>query len=285
MERAVKVFCHFFLWLLITHSLLIQAAGPGGVETNLQLWLKADDGITESGGSISSWADQSPNAKNGTQASSTEQPTFISNKMNFNPSVEFNATTQTDGDYLEGPDGLGVDDTTTLTTFFVMQQDNVVDSVDDFFTFATDDASGDHRFGIFNSGTSIVIRDSTFGWVFVADGLSVNIPTAGAPMLLTSYYDGATYTFTESVSNVSASDTETLGIDGDNGASAYRIGRDANDSFDGDIMEVAIFERTLPANEINQVQSYLALKYGMTLPTSVTNYVNSGGSNIWTDTT
>ena len=42
------------------------AIGPGGINSNLQLWLKADAGVSESGGNVSAWADQSGNARHAT---------------------------------------------------------------------------------------------------------------------------------------------------------------------------------------------------------------------------
>ena len=89
------------LLLSIWGSLLIStqamAAAPGGVAGGLETWVKADAGITAADGAgIASWLDQSVNAYNFSQATSTAQPTYYStnpNKLlNFNPSIEFDGT-------------------------------------------------------------------------------------------------------------------------------------------------------------------------------------------------
>ena len=49
----------------------------------LQLWLKNNTGITESGGFISSWADQSGNSNNAIQATSGRQPVLSGSNITF----------------------------------------------------------------------------------------------------------------------------------------------------------------------------------------------------------
>jgi hypothetical protein len=53
------------------------------------LWLKADVGITQSGGTVSAWADQSPLANNFSQATGSMQPTYVSNANNNLPGLSF----------------------------------------------------------------------------------------------------------------------------------------------------------------------------------------------------
>jgi len=79
------------LFLLALFTLLfglqqIQAQSPGGVNTNLSLWLKADAGATSS-----LWEDQSVNGRDVTQGTAANQPTYntTSNLMNFNPTYSF----------------------------------------------------------------------------------------------------------------------------------------------------------------------------------------------------
>lgn len=53
------------------------------------LWLRADLGITQSSGSVSSWADQSGNGRDATQAVANNQPTFTASGINSLPTVSF----------------------------------------------------------------------------------------------------------------------------------------------------------------------------------------------------
>lgn len=49
-------------------------------------------------------------------------------------------------------------------------------------------------------------------------------------------------------------------------------------AFPGDIMEVIWYRRTITSNERDRINSYLAIKYGTTLPSS---YLSSAGTTIW----
>jgi hypothetical protein len=54
--------------------------------------LVASQGVTQSGGAVSIWADQSGNGNNFTQSNALQQPTFIANSAAFNnqPVIQFN---------------------------------------------------------------------------------------------------------------------------------------------------------------------------------------------------
>ncbi|MFD2506411.1 L-type lectin-domain containing protein [Paenibacillus septentrionalis] len=63
------------------------------------------------------------------------------------------------------------------------------------------------------------------------------------------------------------------------GLSSYYIGAGHFSRFDGSISEVILFNRVLTENERQQVNSYMALKYGLTL---ATDYLDSGSGTMWT---
>ncbi len=46
-----------------------------------------------------------------------------------------------------------------------------------------------------------------------------------------------------------------------------------------------MFSASHTSLERNKIQSYLAIKYGLTLNSSVANYVSSSGASLWSDTT
>lgn len=60
----------------------------------LALWLRADQGITESSGAVSAWADQS-GAGNHSTSTSTTKPTVVADAMNGRPVVRFTAASTT----------------------------------------------------------------------------------------------------------------------------------------------------------------------------------------------
>ena len=67
-----------------------QTAAPGGVSGGLQLWLKADAGVTGSP-SVSAWNDQTGNNRHVIENTTAFQPTLVaaSAASNFNPSISF----------------------------------------------------------------------------------------------------------------------------------------------------------------------------------------------------
>ena len=88
------IFAMLVAMFLVSMPSSVQAY-PGGVSSNLQLWLKANAGISQSDDqTLTNWLDQSANvytASNGGSDSQTS-PTFRNNttdNINFNPVVEF----------------------------------------------------------------------------------------------------------------------------------------------------------------------------------------------------
>ena len=67
---------------------------PGGLSTQPVLWLKANDGVAESAGELTHWADQSIDPVNFTLdvpvGEESRIPKYNENGVNFNPSVKFN---------------------------------------------------------------------------------------------------------------------------------------------------------------------------------------------------
>lgn len=62
---------------------------------NIDLWLRADKGVTSSGGDVSEWDDQSGNGNNFTDAGGSSDPTLVSNALNGLPALLFNGTNET----------------------------------------------------------------------------------------------------------------------------------------------------------------------------------------------
>ena len=63
---------------------------PGGVESDLNLWLRADAGVSTSGGKVDQWDNQiATSPLTDVSASSGERPTFNASTLNFNPVISF----------------------------------------------------------------------------------------------------------------------------------------------------------------------------------------------------
>ena len=74
---------------------------------NIELWLRANEGTntTTDGANITSWSDQSGNARDAATAnlggSSLVSPTFETNEFNFNPGIRFYDPSSTNGVYMQ----------------------------------------------------------------------------------------------------------------------------------------------------------------------------------------
>lgn len=86
---------------------------PGGVTTNLVLWLEGDQLALADGAAVSSWTDKSSVGNHATQATSTKQPTYrATGGPNSLPTVEF-----------DGGDGLAtgnVDLSSNKCSFYIV---------------------------------------------------------------------------------------------------------------------------------------------------------------------
>jgi hypothetical protein len=60
--------------------------------TGAYAWYKADVGVTQSGGTVSQWNDQSGNGRNLTVPSGKNGPNYVSSGINSLPSIEFSST-------------------------------------------------------------------------------------------------------------------------------------------------------------------------------------------------
>jgi len=82
----------------------IDEVFPGGIQRNMQLWLKANTGTntTTIGSNVTSWADQSVNGYSANaDVNATDWPTYSDVAINYQPGIDF------DGDYTDDfSDGL-----------------------------------------------------------------------------------------------------------------------------------------------------------------------------------
>ena len=279
---------------------------PGNVISNLQLWMRADAGTTLTGTDVDAWEDQSPN-----QFSAASQGTadaqLITDGLNFNPTLRFSGTQFLNlGNQPELDLQPLTDEMTIITVINTTSFGTVVSKGDEFdrnyqvwsgFTDralhhtlgrATGDPTTSTRFG------TLHIRNEPK----ITSGVVAN--TGSSLTRLTPYMNG--------VVDVAATNE---GISNGNIAADVLIGaRRASGNtgtgflFRGDIAEVIIYDRDLTTTELEKVESYLAIKYGITLganeafwdtPTVSTsptgyagtskNYLDSNGTVIWNGTT
>ncbi len=236
---------------------------PGGVSTDLDVWLKADVGVTGVA-PITAWLDQSGNNND---AAVTDNPTLVSG-FNSNNMIDFDGTL----------------DELTVSTYDL--NPDVNDPKQIFVVYQLDNTSSEYGFigneaGTFNtylSSRGIAGDGAAFS------GHQVDAEVSGVPQILSVVLDDPTLNGSEAFVNGESQGTFTY-ANANGGATSFNIGSVGNGNLlDGKIAELIIYsDATQTGSQRNQVETYLAIKYGITLDqTTPQNYVASDGlTDIW----
>lgn len=264
-----------------------KTTGPGGVADNLRLWLRGGQGVETTSGTneVSEWMDQSEFGNNYSYSKLTttdkRRPKLIvnDNRMNFNPTINFEE--QFSGLAIaQGP--MSVDAPEDFTSFVVYNQTRTPLDQIRLYTHGfggTNSASSSSRSPamgfsprenggrIRNGSTNIdggngnTSGINAEGFQMGATALSMihtHKGTTGGPARITfdfgGWVDPATPSGANTLGNFKLSKGGTIG-----GAS-FGTGQ-----FQGIISEIIYYERALDPEEKEQVQAYLAVKYGITL--------------------
>ncbi len=271
------------LSVLILPSVLFGAS-PGDVSDNLQLWLKAD---SESAGTVSTWHDKSINGWDATQSDNSKKPTNTDNIANFNPAVRFDGADDfMDVNYHSELNGKN------LTVFIVTKYSG--GNSGDFTPWCTRNESS--FFGTTRQGHLLRIHDRGYEyWTGTGGGFGSD----GEWKKLTGGTVDDNYQIftTKSTQKNGGKVKKWIYLQGKNldnhtdafsanAQNPFRIGAGKTEDNDGgffwpgDIAEVVVYDDTLANNDRKKVESYLAIKYGITL-TQKKNYFNSDGDTIW----
>ncbi|WP_347925435.1 choice-of-anchor D domain-containing protein [Pontimicrobium sp. SW4] len=291
----------------------INTEAPGGVTTNLGLWLKGTDGLAYTDGqSVGLWSDQG-NGADATVNTAGQEPTYRDNatkNVNFNPVVEFDnsyATYTLDGDFsfddtstqfLEGTSGMY-----TQEIFVVMIPDDtpINNSYGFFDVFCGDENPGTNE----TDATGIGTGDFTGRFTDEIICFSVGTTNAGLGYGVAEIGTGSSYNnigiinarnnagATQQELYYNANNIETTQNDIPDFSnvtnSRYWIGRSEGweASLNARMAEIITFSSRKSdadlTDERNRIQSYLGIKYGITLGVNGTSqdYVDSDGTVIW----
>lgn len=266
---------------------------PGGVTNNLRLWLKADGnlGTYADGGAVSTWQDNVFGNTRSATAKLSRNPIFYNNatnNVNFNPVVHF-----TGGSAMYAGQGFNNHD-----IFIVVKPTNPVNRI----TSAQDIFCGDDVNT--NQGSQDVTgfymgnSSSRYSNEIVAYNQAANTEYGEAEISITKSYVGPQI-FNPRKRDNSASSLMHLFNNGlqlgtTNIAtgtyknilnSRYWLGRSEffDASYNGDILEVITYDARNNDGNRRRIESYLAIKYGITLGTNGTSldYVDSNGTTIY----
>ncbi|WP_298364992.1 LamG-like jellyroll fold domain-containing protein [uncultured Lutibacter sp.] len=296
-------------------GLIPLTEAPGGVTADLALWLKANDGLGyTSGDNVSLWADQG-RGSDATVNTTGQEPTYYDNasrNINFNPVVEFDnnySSFSLDDDYsyddistqfLEGSSGMFTQDLFVV----VIPDDTPINNSFGFMDIFCGDANAAEEApdatGIGFGNYTGRIEDETI--TFAIDTYNKNILGDGYAV-----QDGPSTSYdnvgiVNARNNIGATQQELFYNANDIeykqndipsfinvNNSRYWIGRSegweatANARIAEIITYSARKDDTNLTQERNKIQSYLAIKYGITLGVNgiSQDYVNSDGTVIW----
>lgn len=287
--------------------------GPGGVSSNLQLWLRSDllNGVTGTadGTAVNTWSTQA-RGSNAIRPGSVGAPVYRDNathNINFNSVVDFtnNPATSpqnyTDLDparqYLKGPTGFYSQDIFAV----VIPDINVTSNTASLDIFCGDrvpatnqtDGSGigygryTNRFTnevvSFCLGTTSGTPPTGYGVAHVDNTGTITYNTAGIiNASANATLNGENLTFNANNIVTTTNDPADFGFINN---SQFWIGRSEgwDGSWDGRIGEIITLSYRASDSERSRILSYLAIKYGITLGVNGTsmNYVNSLNNIIW----
>ncbi len=272
----------------------IDEAYPGGVQTNLQLWLDAEAGTntTTTGADVISWGDRSANGYSANaDIRATDYPTYTNLGINFHPTVSF------DGAYTDiYSDGLhlGSDyiysDNGGMQIFSVLEHASTGNSFGNVFDFghAANEVVGLNWTHIYSRNQTPTSHGGVNAALFHQTGsqpliASLEIDFETNQSLLK---NGTVLQSTPipGLSQITSSEIAEVDTFGNLAAGPVTIGRQASSFalsqsriFNGGISEVLVYNDTLSNADQEKVNSYLAMKYGITLSHK---YVFSDGTII-----
>ncbi len=247
---------------------------PGGVLTGLQHWLKADNSTISlsNGASMANWPDATIYNR-AINKLSTAAPVYQTNVLNFNPAVYFDGTTYFGKDLsnvahtfttgFTGGDVFGMVKSLTKTENRGFPWDYGSGSRGNHFTWSDnniyDGFATNARIG-YNPETSYTNKFSALDWnlynTYSAPG-SFGINSNG-------------YLITSRTSNT---------VDYTLSANGILIGAETANIWKGNTPEIILYNRKISDNERIRVNTYYAIKYGLTLPSDY--LAPDGVTKLW----
>jgi hypothetical protein len=244
------------LFTIATSTILPYA--PGGVSSNLKLWLRANYGVTGTT-NVTAW----DGFVNGFNATATTGPALQTNDINYNPSLQFNGSTKS----MSIPGGIMGIDTYADANVYTVGRVNAVSS-SYFFNEAVASAG--------RVCTTIPYSDNSAYWdagiVPGSNRLTVAWGGAVNTNYLWTFNFGTTAGITPFAHNQDiardglniANDNTAVAFTGNN--SNFNIAYDGTGNYyNANVGELAVYTGAITALEQQRIQSYLALKYGITL--------------------
>ncbi|WMX12316.1 T9SS type A sorting domain-containing protein [Aureispira sp. CCB-E] len=262
---------YFLLFSIVTSASLLQAQAPGGFSTNLGLWLKGD-GLPLGANQTANWQD----------AHSTNDAQFHPNTVHYEvvEDINFNKSLHINDEWFDSPLDINVNDLNVFMVYRLRTNGNtplwgngVIPSqssnnkgrqatsssmttggtTDSPYTGAdnTNRVYLNHINSIHNSNSLIFVNGASVA-TLPTTGAIVSTPTSGTDSTHQGIFIGKT----------------------DNTATTSGPGSDVLD-----VAEFIVYRGAVNPTQRNQINSYLAIKYGITI--TAHNYLSSTGTVLW----
>jgi hypothetical protein len=287
-----KPLTHILYPLLLFAGITARAQSPGGVP--VKAWYRADAPATlfSNAGTIPvtdnalvyQWNEYTGTGYNLVQSSAGARPVFsnATTLANFNPTVTFDGS----NDFMQFSPATGVDviDRATgalyVAGYVNQKKRSGVLGFHPSMDFPGLHFHSDYKLLFFTSGgpgyqgvSNNTVTDKTY---FTAGGAWEN--NGGNPNYL-----GATVSLNGDRNLYSGSEMNNVNLG--TGYRDLRVGGDNNwGSFSGQLNELLVFENRLTDAEMDRVETYLSIKYGITYANGAADYKNSGGLTVWNAT-
>ena len=249
---------------------------PGNVTAGIAAWWRAD---VDYNASATTWNDYSGNGKTLTQAVAARQPSLLPVNINYQPAIKFHNTA-----WMGSPSLFGTATTNNIAVFAVSAADGAGANNTGSGLFSEYVSNGDRIAAWAPYGNGHVYFYPPLGWsvqsttpLIAYSNPRFNIlGFTKTPSQLNIYFNNTT---------VGTANGTYTGINGNN--QRFTLGAfDGPDWFNGRIAEFVVYNNSaaMTATDRLKIQSYLALKYGITLsPATPVNYLASDGTtNMWT---
>ncbi|UXX79058.1 T9SS type A sorting domain-containing protein [Reichenbachiella carrageenanivorans] len=285
----MKKFLLVALILIIGNTLYAQQSGPAGLGTTdgsspLEIWLRADQGISTINNKVQTWADLSGNGRNMTQTTAGRRPSFISASpdLNAKPTVDFVASSNT---YLNGAltqDFFGVSgEPTEIGDVFVVFKQPATNSG---YVVQFPNTTGNSSFlTLLSNGGDSAPADNN-----VLNDVQLFVRQSDASFSVLSTHNDATYNdhfvvdqfhlarfgidpttedfwlYDNSELLKQATTANQISYNGGTGDEVLRLGGSGSGSYyDGEIAEFFVFSEKLNNAQFVIIQNYLNSRYGI----------------------
>jgi len=249
---------------MLHHALRASAAQLGGwtpadFGTDLVAWWKADAGVTESGGAVSQWDDQSGNGWHLTQGTSGSRPIYSATGFNSSyPGITFDGT----DDFLAVSSVTGLSGASACSVFVVMRWDETLsDAYARIFSFW----DADYANGYGNANSFIIQREnltsniqfggnSAYTSTTVTDDTNYRLGGVWDGSNVTLYKNNVASTPTSKSMTLSGPATIRISKEGSGGGTAYVSGIYA---------EVFVLKKAPDSTERSTIDSYFTTTWGL----------------------